>query len=261
MKAYRQAWGAIRGVLPDNFRFGEIKAVAGCAGLDMPRMASIEYDRSGIQRVSKSQILSAIDGQVGEMEEQEIARFLRITTEEILRRKPALEPDLQESLERLGWTLHDRRLVEVAILDTSELPELPPAAQSDLLKAGARLRDGDLSGAVTSACASVDSVTSKIYETNSLGDPGKASFQEKVRKALGARSVLGEIECQLVELGWESNEAKMLAQNVGGSLNQAAFVLQTLRSKMGDVHGTKPVLKPLVFDSIKWAMLRVRLLA
>jgi len=45
-----------------------------------------------------------------------------------------------------------------------------------------------------------------------------------------------------------------------GSLNQAAYVMQTLRSKMGDVHGTKPVLEPLVFDSLKWASLIVRLL-
>src|SRR5208283_1577443 len=209
MKASLQAWGAIRGILFENLRFGEIKAVAGCAGLDMPRMATVEYDGSGTQNTSKGQLLSAIDAQVGEMEEPEVARFLRVTTEEILRRRPPLESDLRQFLERLGWTLHDQQLVEVAVLDTSELPELPPAAYGDLLKAAARLRDGDLSGAVTSACAAVDAVTSKIYESHNLGDPGKASFQEKVGKSLQARSVLGEIERQLVELGWEPGDAKM----------------------------------------------------
>jgi len=36
--------------------------------------------------------------------------------------------------------------------------------------------------------------------------------------------------------------------------------MQALRSRMGDVHGTKPILKPLVCDSIKWAELIVRIL-
>lgn len=36
--------------------------------------------------------------------------------------------------------------------------------------------------------------------------------------------------------------------------------MQTLRSKMGDVHGTKPILKPLLFDSLKWAGILVRTL-
>jgi hypothetical protein len=30
-----------------------------------------------------------------------------------------------------------------------------------------------------------------------------------------------------------------------------------LRSQMGDVHGSKPILRSLVFDSVKWAQLIV----
>lgn len=52
----------------------------------------------------------------------------------------------------------------------------------------------------------------------------------------------------------------MLAHNLRGALNQGAYVMQTLRSRMGDVHGSKPVLKPLVFDSLKWAALLVRVM-
>lgn len=36
--------------------------------------------------------------------------------------------------------------------------------------------------------------------------------------------------------------------------------MQTLRSKMGDAHGTKPVWKPLVFHALKWAELYLRIL-
>jgi len=261
MKSHRQAWSVIRSVLHEKFSFGNIKAVVGLAGLDMPRMAQVEYNTSGRQNVSKSQLLSAIDGQVSDMEEQRVVQFVRITTEEMLRRQPGIEADLREFLERLGWTLHEGHLVEVAVLDISDLPELPPDAHGDLLKAATRLRDGDLSGAVSAACAAVDAVTSSIYESNNLGDPGAASFQEKVSQSLKALNTLGEIERQLVEVGWGQRDANALAQNVRGSLNHAAFVLQSLRSKMGDVHGTKPILRPLVFDSIKWAMLTVRLLA
>ena len=64
------------------------------------------------------------------------------------------------------------------------------------MKAATRLRDGDLSGAVSAACAAVDAVTSKVYETKGLGDPGKASFQEKVSRSLEVLDTLGEIEKQ-----------------------------------------------------------------
>lgn len=144
------------------------------------------------------------------------------------------------------------------VLDISELPELPPDARGELLKAAKRLRDGDLSGTVSAGSAAVDAVTSRIYQIKNLGDAGSASFQERIAKSLKALDTIGEIERQLVELGWEQQDAKIFAENVRGSLNQAAYVMQTLRSKMGDVHGTKPILKPLVCDSIKWATLIVR---
>ena len=225
----------------------------------MTQMSHLEQRSSG-SSASKSELLSAIDRQVGQLEELQFVRFLRIVTEEMLRRQPLQEPDLRESLERLGWTAHEGHLVEVTVLDISDLPELPQASRIDLIKAATRLRDGDPSGAVSAACAAVDAVTSIIYKRENLGEAGAASFQERVSRSLKVLNIVSEIEKQLLELGWESDEALKLAENVRGSLNQASFVLQSLRSKMGDVHGTKPILKPLVFDSIKWAALIVCLL-
>lgn len=260
MEHHLQAWGIIRSILHEKCAFGSIKAISGRAGLDPTRMAHLEQI-TGAASATKSQLLSAIDRQVAQMDQQRISQFLRITTEEMLRRQPSLEADLRESLERLGWTLHEGSLVEVTILDISDLPELPSDSRDDLLKAATRLRNGDLSGAVSSACAAVDAVTSKIYQTKELGNSGGASFQERIARSLQALSTFDEMENQLFELGWSQEDAQIFAKNVRGSLNQAAFVLQALRSKMGDVHGTKPILKPLVFDSIKWATLIVRLLA
>lgn len=49
--------------------------------------------------------------------------------------------------------------------------------------------------------------------------------------------------------------------NLDGSLNQAAYIMQKLRADMGDVHGTKPVIAALIYDSIKWSSLLLRMLA
>jgi hypothetical protein len=112
------------------------------------------------------------------MDESWQHQFIRIIAEEMLRRRPQVESDLRDVLERLGWTLYEGHMVELAILDISDLPELPADSRGDLVKAATRLRDGDLSGAISSACAAVDTVTSRIYQEEGLGDPGDASFQD-----------------------------------------------------------------------------------
>lgn len=78
-------------------------------------------------------------------------------------------------------------------------------------------------------------------------------------RSLGALKVLDAIEVDWVALGWEQVKAHQLIENLRGSLNQAAYVMQELRSRMGDVHGTKPTLRPLVFDSLRWATVIVRM--
>ncbi|MBM4055310.1 MAG: hypothetical protein FJ264_11725 [Planctomycetes bacterium] len=66
---------------------------------------------------------------------------------------------------------------------------------------------------------------------------------------------------QLKDINWKDSGIVPFNKNFEGSLNQAAFVMQNLRANMSDVHGTKPVLRPLVFDSIKWAQILVKLLS
>jgi len=157
--------------------------------------------------------------------------------------------------------LDEGRIVQVGVLDISELPELSGEAHEDLLKAAIRLRDGDLSGAISAACGAVDTLTTRIYAEKQLGDSGSPSFQEKVKKSLAVQGTFMVLEKELAELGWNQNDIGMFKQNLAGALNQGAFVMQKLRSEMSDVHGTKPILKPLVFDSIKWAALIVRMLS
>jgi hypothetical protein len=69
--------------------------------------------------------------------------------------------------------------------------------------------------------------------------------------------VVPALEQQLRELGWLPADIRPFQKNLEGALNQGAYVLQTLRSHMGDVHGSKPILAPLVFDCLRWAELLV----
>lgn len=249
------AWNAVRSLLQDE-NFYNIKNIAGLAGADLTQLSQL-VQRSG---ASKGELMTAIDGIFGNMDSAERNRFLRITTEELLSRKPNLEKQLHDYLTRLGWTLYEGRIIPVELLDISELPELPQAAQDDLVKASERLRDGDLSGAVSAACGAVDSVTAEVYSKKDLGDPGEGSFQERVNKSLKAQGIFAKIESELSSIKWRPQELKPFKENLKKSLGQAAYVMQTLRKKMGDVHGTKPVLRALAFDSIKWATLIVRML-
>ncbi|MCI5139246.1 MAG: hypothetical protein D3922_12710 [Candidatus Electrothrix sp. AR1] len=149
----------------------------------------------------------------------------------------------------------------VDILDKNDIEELDDACKADLIKAAKRFRDGDLSGALSAACGAVDSVTNKIYKIKDLGDIGKASFQERCKVSLREIGVFESVQNQLEDINWKDSGVVPFKKNFEGTLNQASYVMQSLRANMSDAHGTKPVLKPLVFDSIKWAQIIVRLLS
>jgi len=252
------AWGAIRASLGHQ-SFYDIKSLVGIAGLDVSVLAHLEQKQGG--GASKGQLMTAIDGAFGKMSEQDRRHFVTILTEELLKKDAAIQEQLEENLSRHGWGVVDNRLVQLELFDPADLAQLPEAPRGDLVKASQRFRDGDLGGAISAACGAVDMITSSIYAARSLGDPAKASFQERCGRALDAHKVLCNIEDQLRELAWDDATLKPFTQNFKGALNQGAYVMQTLRSKMGDVHGTKPILKPLVFDALKWAELFVRTLS
>lgn len=251
------AWGPIRSAL-EYLSFTTIKDVVGLAGVDLLRLAHLDQKFSG--GASKGQLMTGIDSVIREFDEPGFERFIRIVTEEILRRRPDALTRLQDDLARLGWAYANGALLSLELLDPADVEELPYESRADLVKAASRLRDGDLSGAISAACGAVDSITARIYAQRGLGDPGAASFQEKVNRAIRASGVVPSLEAQLGELGWQVQDIREFKDNLIGSINQAAFVMQKLRTDMGDVHGTKPILRPLVFDSVKWSALISRLL-
>lgn len=81
-----------------------------------------------------------------------------------------------------------------------------------------------------------------------------------MKKALGATEALKRLAVELQDLGWSKKDSEILVDNTNKAVNGGSYVLQKLRSDMGDVHGSRPTLEALVYDSAKWAALIVRLL-
>ena len=251
-----QAWGALRAELRDAFSFYDIKEIVGLAGIDMTRLAGLVQRAGG--GASKGQLMTALDIEISELDHRTKSRMLSYIAEEIIARRVYDQSErLEERLRRLGWQVVDGKLIPIELFDIAELAELPDAARTDLVKAAARLRDGDLSGALAAACAAVDSATGAIYAAEGLGPSSKDSFQECCAKALKARGTMSNLAVELDSLGWDPAVTQRLVANLQGALNQGAYVMQTLRSGMSDVHGSKPVMNSLVFDSLKWAALIV----
>ena len=252
--ALTELWGPVRSTL-GIATFAQIKRIAGLAGVNMASLAHLTQD--GKRFSSKEALLSAIDEQYGQMDSARQEQFVRSMVEQVIEIVADGIDQLNDSLRRMGWSFSKGKLLPLTLIDDLDLSILPPESLQDLTKASERLRDGDLSGAVTSAAAVVDAGCAEVYAQKKLGDPGKDSFQEKVSKSLAACGVFERTKDELLAKGWSETDARLLVENLRGSLNQAAFVMQKLRSNMGDVHGTREVYLPLVYDSIKWASIIV----
>ncbi len=254
------AWSAVSAVLKNTFSFYEIKEIVGLAGFD-PMKISHLVQHSGSGGASKGQLIAAIEQHISGFTNDEKRHFLNLVVEEMLERRSNIEEPLEKYLSRLGWQVIDALVIPIGILDRDELEGLDEVCSKDLIKAAKRFRDGDLSGALSAACGAVDSMTSKIYQNKQLGDAGKASFQKRCKVSLDTIGVFTAVKNDLKDIKWENSNIGLFNENFKGALNQAAYVMQSLRGNMSDVHGTKPVLKPLIFDSIKWAQIIIRLLS
>ena len=205
-----QAWGVLRAVLREVFSFYDIKEIAGLAGIDMTRLAGLVQRAGG--GASKGQLMTALDREVGQLGQSDKSRALNYIAEEIVQHRPDQSEHLEERLRRLGWQFVNKNLIPIELFDVAELAELPDAALTDLTKSAARLRDGDLSGALAAACAAVDSTTGAVYVAEGLGSPSKDSFQSRYKKALKARNTISNITRELMDLRWEKADADRLLQ-------------------------------------------------
>jgi hypothetical protein len=252
-----ELWGPIRAAMEENLSFSKINRVVASAAFNMFKISFLSQQKGGGKFDTKATLLKHIDYVFGdEMSNDKKEKFLRIVVEEACNLSMEFASYLNEKLNRLGWQYIEGKLIPIELLESYDLKSVPDSSRPDLAKAAARFLDGDLTGAITSACGAVESACAEIYKLKNLGNiSNDKSFQTKVIKAIKANGKLDKIRSNLISLGWDSKDAKQIYENLSKSLNQAAFVMQSLRSRMGDVHGSKESLKPIVYDSIKWAMI------
>lgn len=242
------AWAAVAPILR-KFKFYDIKDIVGLAGFDLEILKGLGFDASDWGNPNTSQLVSEIGDCFLSFADETKLRFLNTVIEEIFSDRYRVssygddieEPEgrkerLQYCLDRLGWQLIDNKILPIEVLDTSDLEELEPSSREDLIKAATKFRDGDLSGAISSACAAVDSVTERVYRDKNLGDVDKSrSFQERCNKSLEAIGVFTAIDEQLAGIDWEEGSVKLFKENLKKSLSQAAYIMQILRGGMSDM--------------------------
>jgi hypothetical protein len=137
--------------------------------------------------------------------------------------------------------------------DREDLSSLTPPASSEISKAFARLRTGDESGAISSACGAVDLITNEIYYRHGEPDPKDQSFASRVREATKFNGTYDLLERELEALSMDPADVKFVRENLKRAVGATAEVLGRLRSSMGDVHGSKPALQRMVWTCIKLA--------
>jgi len=200
-------------------------------------------------------LMESLDTQFRGFSEDEKLRTVRVLAQRLMREdRPEIRDSVTVLLRDHGFQYVNNTFVPVDFFDQREARYLPPSALSEISTALGRLVDGDLDGALTSACGAVDTTATSVYQTKSLGDPAKEdSFRKKAMNAIAASGKLAELESELVSLGWDEKDAHMLRESYTSALNQAAHVMQMLRPRMGDVHGAKPAIESVVYDVLKLA--------
>ena len=87
--------------------------------------------------------MTALDREVKQLDHSTKSRVLTHLAEAIVEQRPCQKECLDDYLERLGWQFVDGSLIPIDLFDVAELAELPDTARTDLVKAAARLRDGE----------------------------------------------------------------------------------------------------------------------
>ena len=127
MSYITETWGPIRSILEVHFSFGVIKEIIGLAGFDLARVLGVPW---GFES-SETQLMSAIDANLGQFNIEREKRFFQVIAQEIARRQPDLLDPLQEALHRLGWSFSENTLLPTNFTDQLQMqPELPHEAPS-----------------------------------------------------------------------------------------------------------------------------------
>lgn len=237
-------YGALRSRL-NALSLTDIRNTVAAAGIDITQLPA------GADAQRRAAVMPSIDRAFGRLEPSKKLTALAIVAEHLRMRGEEVEADVQALLGKHGFQYIAGSFVPVGLLDAREAAHLPTRCASELARAAARLADGDVSGAITSASGAVDLATQHVYETKGLGSPGRDSFLARVNRSFAELSIATELQSELTALGIADKDAKEIATHTLQSCQHAAEALQVLRRAMGDTHGSRPALAAVAYDAVK----------
>ncbi|HKP90507.1 MAG TPA: hypothetical protein VJT75_11110 [Thermoleophilaceae bacterium] len=245
-------WPALREPLL-SFSFGDIKTLAGAAGLATEKLSGLRQRSSG-RSTSKAELADAIDGLFNELKPATQDRVVAHMITEILRRNPEHAERLEELLERRGWTLVEDEPVPIR-LGLDIVPDsLPDTAQKGLRKALRRYREGDLDGALTSIVGVIDTLTGEIYEHEDIPGHKRTAFQERTIRAHRTRKAAFKASLAGMDVEERTRAWKAQDRAVGGT----SEVLGTYRNAYADAHGPRPADEQIVQAALHAAVFLIR---
>jgi hypothetical protein len=244
-------WGPVERLLFE-LDSDQVQDLISSSGIVVDWHLTIEQSRTHTSR--KRIFRQRINQTYLRLSENDREQFILNVTKSLIKMKNEYKERFNDYLQNIGWLFAEDKLIKIDILDPKDLEFIPLSSQNDITKASERLQT-DLSGSITSSCGAIEAICSEIYKKHNLDDIGSASFQEKIKKSLAAIKFFDQLKKELQNIGWNNQAAERFCKSFEGSINQISYVMQTLRSNMGDSHGSKPVISTLVFDTIKWAMI------
>jgi hypothetical protein len=254
MKFDVRIWDVIRGLIKENFSFGNIKDLIGVSGLPIHELSHLQQRNSSIGS-TKSQLMDGIDKIYSETQQEQKQTFLLNLLEEILNRNSDLHDEIDSSLRNIGWQLQGNIPLPLELSITIDLKELPMTFQENITKALKRYRDGDFPGCITTICGLVDNLTENIFKLYSIGDHASCKYHERVGKSIKAFET--EYKNQFKGIIQEK-ELNHLWNNHSKSISQAGYVLGSFRRHFSDVHGEKETNLKFVQISIDCAIYIIR---
>lgn len=240
-------WSLLRGFIRNNFSFAEIKDLVGSAGLPIHELSHLQQRFRG--GASKGQLMDGIDGLFLDLSDLEKKRFVSYCIEEILSLKPDSKEELEALLERVGWGISENEPYPIEIQIDFDTTDFPDEVKEEVKKCLKRFRNGDVTGAMTSICGAVDSLTAQVYNDYNLGNHRRDSYQPRVVNSVDVFE--SNYKEPLLDTRISEEDANLMWHNHRQAVNQAGYVLASLRREFSDVHGeqeSNPILVQRALD-------------
>ncbi|GBD98046.1 hypothetical protein BMS3Abin07_00053 [bacterium BMS3Abin07] len=253
-KDIRKVWRALRGIVKDGCTFAEIKELVGAGGLPVEELSHLQQRSLPAKGASKSELLDAVDDLI--KKEDEPAEAIQHFLGDFLHRKRHLHEKVAECVQRFGWHLAEGVLQPDDLQVEGATRDLSTDIRELLRTAYRRYAQSDYSGAMTSICSAVDSLTTEVYQQHDLGSPHDDSYQKRANRSFLALE--SQIKANLSAGHLAADEIERVWKNYKGSLNQAAYVLGSFRRNSSDVHGVTECPPELVRHAIDCGTFIVR---